>query len=204
MRVAVMQPYFYPYQGYFDLIKQVDLFVILSDVQYVKRRWINRNVLADGKWFTMPVSKCSQKTLICDVKILDYPVWHPNLVNHIKKCYGNKPLDHPVYQDFLRLPIKKELNLSAVLDYSIRSVCNYFKISTSIIDSREINVGNRTGQERIIEICRQLKATEYFNMPGGRKLYDHFSFDRMGISLNFMNFSDDMSNYSILDNCFNG
>ena len=98
-KIAIMQPYFFPYIGYFELINKVDEFVFLTDVQYVKRSWITRNkIKSHNKEFDLikiDIKKHSQKTNINQIEILDNK-WKELFFNKILHTYGKKSLSHPL------------------------------------------------------------------------------------------------------------
>ncbi len=166
MRLAVMQPYFFPYVGYFELMASVDIFVFLEDVQYCRRGWVNRNVIkcgAEGKqYLTLPILKCPQRTKICDV-VCD-PGWRPAISNKLQKTYGAKL--HPEILQALECP---SAMLSVVLKGSLKRVAELIGVGCSFESS--LNITDKSGTARIIDICRHFGATDYFNLPGGSSLY---------------------------------
>jgi hypothetical protein len=194
MKVAIMQPYFMPYLGYFQLITAVDRFVIYDDVNYIKRGYINRNaILIDGHAhsFTLPLRKASQNKLIHEIELLDDDGWKGKLLNKIVHAYAKAPFfndAYPVIEDAIRYP---EANLSVYLVNSIRALCAYLGIETEIVDSSRI-FGNRgmARSERIIDIVRQCGGDSYINPAGGVDLYDKAEFESEGISLGFIRMND--------------
>ena len=190
--IAVMQPYTFPYFGYFQLIEAVDTFVFFDDVQYIRRGYINRNsILNQGKAysFTIPVKKAPQKTNINQVYINteNFQSWKSNFFKTIKNCYNQAPF----YENTLKL-LEKILNqnhtkIDSLAKRSIKKVANYLEIETNFINSSDLSYERTgTGQEKVISICKLLKAADYVNPPGGKALYDTDTFAKNGLQLNFI------------------
>ncbi len=194
-----MQPYLFPYQTYFDLIGAVNMFVFLTDVQYIRRGWVNRNRIrsTDTKgwqYITIPVHKSPRETHICDVKVV------PGFINgHLKKLdheYGRKALSHPVVEMYKNVSEETD-NLCDILITTVSHTSSELGLNTWFSDSTKVPLESR-GQERIIQICKYWKADTYVNLPGGRDLYDKESFAKAGIALEFMD-SSCSNNLSMLD-----
>lgn len=100
MNIAVMQPYLFPYAGYFNLLAQVDKFVFFDDVNYINRGWINRNRLllaGDVRYFTIPLIKASQNLKINQIYIQPKDIWLQKTLHTIKQSYAKAPNFHAVY-----------------------------------------------------------------------------------------------------------
>lgn len=190
MTIAIMQPYFFPYIGYWQLINAVDTFVILDDVNYIKRGWINRNrVIVDDqiKYINIPVTDASQNRRINEHIIFDDERNKQRILKMVDISYRKAPYFEDVYQLWQRCIHCMEGNLSQYLFYTIREVCEYLGINRNIIFSSDINKNNElTGQDRIIDICRIQKADRYINPIGGKKLYSEKDFTSNGIALKFL------------------
>lgn len=107
MRIAVQQPYFYPYLGYFKLISSVDKFVFFNDVQYIRRGWINRNRINVDNYLTVPILKTKRSEIINNIKI-DYSThWHYKHCRTLETKYGKKCLEHPIYLFYKNIPTYK-------------------------------------------------------------------------------------------------
>ena len=178
--VAIMQPYFFPYAGYFRLFAASDLFVIYDCVQFPRRGWVHRNLLVDAsgteRWLTLPIEKAPQNVLIRDLR---FP-----------------PHAAQILADRLRLfpliasdPASAEPLLAALfdirgspLDYIERLLertVTYCGLPWRVVRSSTLNVpAEFHGQDRILEIARRLGARRYVNAPGGRDLYDFGSLCR--------------------------
>jgi hypothetical protein len=190
MKLGIMQPYFFPYLGYWQLINAVDIFVIYDDVNFKKRSWISRNkILLDGlaKLFSIKLSKVNQNKLIKEMKLFDDDVYSNKLLKTIKQCYKKAPY----YKDIIPLIegiIKNdEKNLSEYLAYSIIQISRYLEIETKIFISSEIEKNNNLkGQDKILEICRIFLADHYINPIGGKDLYSKKDFLKFGVKLDFL------------------
>lgn len=200
MKIAVQQPYFYPYLGFFNLIKEVDVFVLFNDVQYIRRGWINRNRLEEKLFLTVPVKNNSRNSLINQIKIDNEQKWHYKHCQTILSRYGKRAKDHPLYLFYKDLP-KIEFLLD-LLKITIDNVCNYLQIKTKIVNSETFHTPvYYKGKERIIDICKKINADSYLNLPGGASLYSVEEFKEKNISLNFLNISNIKNYMSILDVC---
>lgn len=190
MKVAIMQPYLFPYIGYWQLIHAVDRFVLLDDVNYIVRGYINRNsILINGEphKFTIPIQKASQNRLIKDTKLnfqeTDKKKFTAMLDNAYKKA--------PHYQDVMplieKIVFQEEDDLTSYIYISIKEIGAYLNISTDIYRSSQIPKDiSLKAQERIIEICKKMQADVYINPCGGRELYAHENFEKEGIQLFFL------------------
>ncbi len=185
-----MQPYFLPYIGYWQLIRAVDKFVVLDDVNYINRGWINRNRIAvDGNplWMTLPLVGASQNRLICDIDLLPDNGWRARMAAMVGNAYKGTESHFQKMQFFQDLLDCAQGNLSDFLRVAIQRICSLLEIVAEIIPtSRIFSKGELKGQHRILDICEKLGAKEYLNPPGGRALYDAELFDSRGIQLMFL------------------
>ncbi|MHA1381944.1 MAG: WbqC family protein [Candidatus Helarchaeota archaeon] len=190
MKLAIMQPYLFPYIGYFQLINAVDKFIILEDVNFINRGWINRNyILVNGKknLFTVPLEKASQNKLIKDTHIVSDTKWKINFLKTIKFSYSMAPYFKNIYPIIQIIINNKEYNLSKFIYYSLIKITEYLNIKTKIVPSSEIYRNNHLkGQYRILDICKKEKANHYINPPGGQELYERDLFEKNGIKINFI------------------
>ena len=190
MKVAIMQPYFMPYIGYFQLIKAVDTFVVYDDVNYIKKGWINRNnilVNDESFLFTIPLKEASQNKNINQIYIEELPNWKVNFLKTIKLSYKNAPYFQDVFSLIQEIVNQEEHNLAKNIKYSLDKICKYLSIPTKILFSSEIDKNNDLkGQDKIIEICNKLEATKYINTIGGKDLYNKEAFLNNTIELNFI------------------
>jgi hypothetical protein len=190
VKVAIMQPYFLPYIGYWQLIAAVDTFVILDDVNYINRGWINRNRIAvngQPSWLTIPLSGASQNRLIREIDIATDDGWKQKQDRTITEAYATASgfTDIlPLFEDWLS---SASGNLSKFLRRTIVEICDRLALTTEIIgSSAEFPKGGLKGQLRILDLCRHLDAAIYINPPGGREIYDPELFRKAGIDLHFL------------------
>lgn len=187
MKVAIMQPYFLPYLGYFQLIHAVDVFVLYDDAHFIKGGWINRNyMLGQGgrQLMTVPLRGASQNKLINQIQLVGAP---HKLLKSIRQNYAKAPCFDavfPLVENLLTLP---ERNLANFLDICLRRVCTYLGLTPNWQVASEIPVAaDLRGQDRILALCEALGASHYINLPGGRMLYDPAAFAKRGMQLSFL------------------
>lgn len=188
MRVAIMQPYLFPYIGYFQLLAAVDKFILLDDVTFIKRGWINRNqILARGQpmLFTIPLDHASQNRLIKDIRVHDDNRWRTKLFKTFEQCYRKAPYFFQV------MPlIEQALEPALIADCAVRSlelVAGYLELPIAL-GPKSTTYGNThmKGQGRILDLCVAEGATHYLNSPGGADLYNSGAFAEQGITLQFL------------------
>jgi hypothetical protein len=190
MKLAIMQPYLFPYIGYFQLMHAADKFVMYDDVTFIKQGWINRNnILVNNgpHLFSVPVTKISSNTRICETGIAGPATWKPKLLKTFQLAYSKAP-HYEVVFDLLEDILKTDaLSISGLAIESTEQICRYLGIKTPIkhsasgYNNRELN-----GQERVIDICKKERADAYINPIGGLELYDREIFREAGIELNFI------------------
>lgn len=190
MKVGIMQPYFFPYIGYWQLINAVDKYVIYDDVNFIKGGWINRNnILMNGtaQLVNIQMHNASPNKLINEVVVSDNYVFKGKLLRTLHHCYKKAPFFEDVFPLIESVINQEEKNLAKYLEYSIRQVCEFLSIDTDILISSDINKNNELrAQEKVIDICKTLGADEYINAIGGQNLYSHEAFTVCGIQLKFL------------------
>lgn len=190
MKVAIMQPYFFPYLGYFQLIALVDKFIIYDDVNYINRGWINRNnILINGKagLISVPLIGASQNKLIKDISPMDDHKWRNTLLKTIEHNYKKAPHFKIVFEIIQKIIMADAATISELNFIGIKTVSEYIGITTDFIPSSVIYDNSALkGQYRILDICKKENANHYINPIGGMELYDHKVFLNEGISLNFI------------------
>ena len=191
MKLGIMQPYFVPYIGYWQLLNAVDKYVIYDDVNFINRGWINRNrILVNGspKYFNVPLQGKSQNKLINEVTVNNDPILVAKNLRAIDGAYKKAPFFNDVYPIVEKILNCSKSNIAEYNAYSFNVLCEYLDISTTMILSSSIDKNTSLkGQEKIIDICRQLNATEYYNAIGGRELYSQSAFEANNIKLHFLN-----------------
>lgn len=199
MKTAIMQPYIFPYIGYYQLVHAVDNFVILDDVNFIMRGWINRNnILLNSKahLFSIPLDKPSQNKLICDTK-LNFPIKdREKLLRTIQMAYKKAPYYKNFYPIFEDIILYENDDLTSFIHNSFLKTFGYLGIKVEILRSSEIEKDNSLrAEERIIELCKKLGADTYVNLLGGKSLYSHDNFTKKNINLKFVNTLFEKINY---------
>lgn len=196
MKLAIMQPYFFPYLGYFSLLDAADEFVIYDDVNFIKRGYINRNTFlgTNGTFrYTLPVKGVSQNMRIDELEVSDFEKNGALFLNKLTHSYSKAPYYETIMSMLVELFSKTEVKLADFLAETILAVSKYIGIDTNIRRSSELKLAqNFSGQQRIIKICQSLKADEYVNAVGGVSLYEPSDFRRFGVILQFVKFSGDI------------
>lgn len=189
MKLAIMQPYLFPYLGYFQLINVVDIFVIYDDLQYIKKGWINRNyILVNGRayLFTLSLQKVSSNKLIKNILIHTDSKNKEKLLKIIKHAYPKAPQYKIVSPILEKVILNDEENLSSYITFSLRKICDYLEIQTPFIVSPQLLKNDALkGEDRAIELNKRLGSTCYINPIGGVKLYNKERFKKEGIELYF-------------------
>jgi len=184
-----MQPYFLPYIGYFQLLNAVDKYVIYDNIQYTKKGWINRNrILQNGKdlMITISLEKDSDYLDIKD-RYLSVGFDKKKLLNQIRESYRKAPYFDMLMPLIERIVNYDDTNLFHYIDNSIREICKYLDIKTEIIISSTFDIDHSLkGQDKVIAICKELKATDYYNAIGGQELYSPEEFKKENINLYFI------------------
>jgi hypothetical protein len=187
MRISIMQPYFFPYIGYFQLINAVDLFVIYDDVNFIKGGWINRNrILLNGfsHMFNVPMEGSSSFKNINKIEVGKNK---EKLLKTFQQAYRKAPFYNEVFPLLTNIIKYKNNNLALFISNSILMISKYLNIKTNIILSSEIDKNNEyKAQEKVISICKILGASEYYNTIGGKDLYSKEMFAENGLTLFFI------------------
>jgi hypothetical protein len=190
MKVGIMQPYFLPYIGYFQLMAAVDKFVLLDDVNFINRGWVNRNRIAvngQPSWLTVPLSGASQNRLIREIDIAPDDGWVRKMHRAVAVAYAKAPEADSVIPIFESWLSKAAGNLADFLLLTLSETAARLGIETEILPTSSIFPKNgHKGQERILNICRELGASSYINPPGGRELYDRGLFSDARMELSFL------------------
>jgi len=187
-----MQPYLFPYIGYYQLMHAVDRFVVADDVTFIKQGWINRNrLLINGSaaYFTVPLRRHASDALIRDVEIDDGrgQRWRATLLKTIANFYRRAPSFDRVYPLVERVIGGPFTRIADMARASLREVCDDLGVPVSIVESNAA-YGNAHlhGQDRVIDTCRAERANDYVNAIGGQALYSREAFLAHGIRLQFV------------------
>jgi hypothetical protein len=189
MKLGIMQPYFFPYIGYWQLIGAAERFVIYDDVNYIKGGWVNRNrILVNGapSFFTAPLHQPSPYRKICET-VLHPSRWRDKLVKTVENTYRRAPGFNEVFPVVEELIRNETDNLAAYLAHQLRTLAAFMGIRTEFVEtSRCYGNAHLSGQARVLDICQREGATTYINAPGGRALYDAGAFRAAGTQLRFI------------------
>lgn len=204
MKLGIMQPYFMPYIGYWQLMNLVDQYVIYDDVNFIKGGWINRNrILVNGapKYFNVPMLGSSSNVLINEVRVDHNAAVIRKSLRSIEGAYKKAPyfdIVNPMLEEILWCG---EDNIAKYIEHSFRVICKYLDIRTELIVSSDLDKDTTLkGQDKVIAICRLLGATEYYNAIGGRELYSYDAFREHGLQLKFVETKNIV--YQQFDNTF--
>lgn len=194
MKLAIMQPYFMPYIGYFQLINVVDKFVVYDDVNFINKGWINRNrILVNGQpyLFTVPLKNASQNVLIKDLQLAVDDNWKNKFLKTLEFAYKKAPFFENTFELAKEVINTKSKFLKAWHFKSFGLVRNYLGINTTLIEtSTKYNNRNLKGQERILDICLKENADHYINPIGGVELYSKEKILESGVKLNFIKMNE--------------
>ena len=189
MRLAIMQPYFMPYIGYFQLIAAVDLFIVYDNIKYTKKGWINRNrMLQNGKdvTFSLPLKSDSDYLDVRERELAgDFN--RDKLLNQLKAAYRRAPYFDQTFPLVERIVRHDEANLFRYLHHSIVKTCEHLGIATEIRISSEMAVNHDLkSQDKVLALCEAVCANTYVNTMGGVALYAKEAFRERGIELKFI------------------
>lgn len=186
-----MQPYFFPYLGYFQLLGAVDHFVIHNDVQWIGGGWINRNrICVHGReqMLTVPVASSGSLGLIRDRLLApDFDRQRPKLLRLVREAYRRAPCFDAVSRLFEECLDRNETHIERLIVRSLRQICNYLSLTTPMTTSSELQLDpHLKGEDRVLAICDRMKARHYINPAGGTELYSRERFEQNGIQLSFL------------------
>ena len=175
-----MQPHFFPWSGYFNLMSKVDKYVFLDDVQYSKNSWQSRNqILINGgkKWITIPIKKSALNTNINQKKIDPSGSWkikqNKTIIQNYSKCPYVKNLEELIdYCNSLKYTNLSEYNISI-----IKFIANKLKIKTQFINSSSLKI-EKDRTLKIIEILKRLNAKKYFSPIGAKDYLEEDEFEK--------------------------
>lgn len=189
MRLAIMQPYFLPYIGYYQLIGAVDTFIVYDNTKYTKKGWINRNrILLNNTdmMFSLPIKKDSDVLNVVERELaIDFDP--TKLLNQFRGAYARAPYLNQIFPLLERIIRCGDRNLFSYINHSIVQMCEYLGITTEIHISSHIAIDHQLkGQDKVIALCQAVGADTYINSIGGIKLYERDIFRAQGIELKFL------------------
>ena len=194
MKLGIMQPYFIPYIGYWQLMNAVDKYVIYDDVNFIKGGWINRNrILVNGepKYFNVPMLGASPYKLINEVGVNNDRKLTDKNLRALEGAYRKAPYYGDVFPLMERVLESGKDDIASYIAESFRIIGEYLDIKTEFIISSDLEKDcEQKGQDKVLSICKLLGATEYYNAIGGQELYSFEDFKAQDITLKFLKTSD--------------
>ena len=191
MKLGIMQPYLFPYIGYFQLIESCDCFVVYDDVQYIKNGWINRNrILLNGKihYITLPVLK-NGSLLSINQRVFpyDFELHKRSLLSKIEQAYRKAPFFKRVYDMVEECFQSTDSNVAVFVTQTLQRCCEVLGIKTPFVMASALDIDSKLrAEDRVISINKILKADAYINPVGGIELYSREKFAANGIDLRFL------------------
>ena len=188
-RIALMQPYFLPYLGYFQLIAAVDCFVIYDNVQFIKNGWIERNrylLEQEPKWFRVPLSKGSHTQQIMEKRIAD--TFAPgDILNKLSFAYRRAPHAPRMLAWLEALLVEPASSIAELNERILRACCALIGLQTPIIRSSDLPMrADSKAQDRVLEVVQACAGTHYLNPVNGGHLYQAEAFQQIGITLELL------------------
>jgi hypothetical protein len=198
MKLGIMQPYFFPYLGYFHLIASTDRWIIFDVVQYIRHGWVNRNRIlhpsSGWQYVIVPLRKHKRETLIQDVQVNNEIPWREKMLGQLAHYRKKAPYYH-----------ETTLLVANALDYDgdslvelnrrcLSAVCGYLGIQfhAEVLSLMELDVAENVDGpgDWALEIAGALGASEYVNPRGGADLFDAARFQSRGVRLTIQEFSN--------------
>lgn len=197
MRVTIMQPYVFPYLGYYQLLHAADTFILLDDVNFIKKGWINRNRVqlnGEAHTFTIPIQGMSQNATIRASMIADDAAWKQKLLGTLQHAYRKAPHFDTHYPAIAGMIERAEGSIAELAAASIRYVATFAGLPTTILTASDIAVPAPVkGQERIVALAAHARATRYINPANGAAMYDEVRFAEAGMELRFLRMDNALS-----------
>ena len=205
MRLAIMQPYLFPYIGYFQLMHAADRFVVYDDVNYIKGGWINRNRIAvngEPHMFTLPLRNAGSNVHIDRIEVggNDYLKWREKFLRTLQQAYAKAPFRDDVITLVTDVLQERPGLLADLLRRSLQAVIERIGIAIEVVPTSSI-YGNSdlSGTERVLDICVREQADVYVNAIGGKELYSKEEFMDRRIDLRFIRSRPELPSFSIID-----
>lgn len=189
MRLAIMQPYFLPYIGYFQLIGAVDRFIVYDNIKYTKKGWINRNrMLRNGEdvTFSLPLKAGADHLDVCERELAaDFS--RDKLLAQFDGAYRRAPHFAATFALLQDIVGHADTNLFGYLHHGLRRMCSHLGLSTDLRVSSDIAVDHTLKAEhKVLALCGAAGAQTYINSMGGQSLYDKDRFAQQGVELRFL------------------
>lgn len=193
-RVAIMQPYFFPYLGYFSLLKHTDRFILLDSVQFIRHGWIERNRILrrDGGWLyiRVPLMPHSRDTLIQNIEIDNAKNWKRSMLSQLEAYRRIAPHYGPVVEVVRSALDTEHRDITSLDRATLEAMCDYLGMPRTLEVFSEMDLGIQPAaapDEWALNICMAIgNVQEYWNPPGGRDFFDRAKYERAGIGLEFL------------------
>ncbi|HEB7542324.1 TPA: WbqC family protein [Campylobacter coli] len=218
MTIAIMQPTFLPWIGYIYMIHKVDQFIFLDNVQFEQRSWQSRNKIKlqnKTHFLSLSCQKCSQKTLLSDIKLSKDLRWKNKLLETLRHAYS-KSINYQRYFNLIKNCLEKNKKLTDLNIELITQICKDLNITTPLIRASNLNLPEAKRENLLFEICKLFKSNSYLSPEGSRNYLDHECsknlFKQGGIKINYFDFnhpyykqqgSDFIAYLSVIDFLFN-
>lgn len=197
MTLGIMQPYFFPYLGYFDLINKSDKWIVFDTPQYIRHGWVNRNRIlhptSGWQYFIVPVKKHQRETPINEIEISDQENWKERILGQLNH-YKKKAPNYFGTIEFIKSCFKEDLKLLSEFNAMVISkVCNLLSINfdIEIFSKMGLQIGKiENAGEWALKICEALGAETYINPPGGENIFDKNEFQTKNINLVIQDFEN--------------
>ena len=206
MKIAIMQPYLFPYLGYFQLIASSDIFISYNSVNYIQRGWINRNKILishSAEYFTVPVKKSSLGTPINEIEISNYAVFKDKFLKKIELSYKKAPYFNDIYGMLEELLNREKYSLISNLAFeSIKDICKILDLKTTFVESSEIEFGIDLDKYQKLEyLIDYFNASEIILPTGSKKLYEEWQPENcLKKTINHLNISYDQNQREFINN----
>jgi hypothetical protein len=194
MKIAIMQPYFLPYLGYYSLIKNVDRWIFNDEVQMINKGWVQRNRILKqyGGWsyIRVPLVKYKHTEIIKNVKIRNDENWQCKILAQIKHYKRNAPYFFEVIHFLEEVFDHNFETITSQNAFLIEKTCEYIGLDFKyeILSEMNLEIGEVTeSDEWSLKICQSLNHSHYINPIMGKQFYDTKKYDKAGIKINFLN-----------------
>lgn len=191
MKVGIIQSNFLPWRGYFDFIREVDLFLLYDDIQYTTRDWRNRNRIKTSQgttWITVPVHFNTVSQLIEQTSIVNDDQWQRKVLGKVKNSYRHTPYFQPYFNELSEQLLSPCETISELNYRLLKWICSHLEIFTPIKFTREYHAtGHKT--ERLIELLKKVGATQYLSGPAAQAYLRSELFEKNGIELEYKKYN---------------
>ncbi len=192
-KIGIMQPYFFPYLGYFSLIKHTDEFILFDPVQFIRHGWIERNrILKPGagwQYISVPLQKHSLSTIIQDIKINNSENWQQKLYAQLEHYKKKSPFYKQTMEVVIEATSFPPESITELNQKVLTTVCKYLGIQFNCRIFSQMNLEIEpvhAADEWALNICKALgNINEYWNPPGGMEFFDRSKYEKAGIKLVF-------------------